>query len=156
LDKFLRKRIEISDKHVHLLFTTERKAVMQQYHHETSITIILDRYVYSGYAYSVARGKLTLEWCLEQEKGLPEPDLIFHVKRDPNKASARKGFGEERFDDKDFQIEVSKVYDKIFQNNPNVHVLNTDAEQMDQVTKEMCDLYDEKFKNVTLTSYQYY
>ena len=40
--------------------------------------VILDRYVYSGVAYSAAKG-LDFNWCLTCDIGLPKPDLIFYI-----------------------------------------------------------------------------
>lgn len=51
-------------------------------HLEKGITIICDRYWYSGVAYSAAKG-LDLDWCINSDKGLIEPDLIIYLKADP-------------------------------------------------------------------------
>lgn len=51
-------------------------------HLEKGITIICDRYWYSGVAYSLAKG-MDFEWCLSSDKGELEPDLIIYLKADP-------------------------------------------------------------------------
>ncbi len=40
--------------------------------------IILDRYAYSGVAFTSAKG-LDLEWCKNSDKGLPKPDIVFFL-----------------------------------------------------------------------------
>ena len=47
--------------------------------------VILDRYVYSGVVYSAAKG-LDLNWCLNPDKGLPKPDLLFYIEIDRDEA----------------------------------------------------------------------
>ncbi len=42
------------------------------------ITIIIDRYSYSGIAFSVAKG-LDFEWCKQTENGLLKPDIIIYL-----------------------------------------------------------------------------
>lgn len=52
--------------------------------------LIVDRYVYSGIAYSAAKGNrhLTREWCSPAEQGLLAPDAVFFLQVD---AAAAKG-----------------------------------------------------------------
>lgn len=39
-------------------------------------TLIVDRYAYSGVAFSAAKG-LPLEWCKSPDEALPAPDKVF-------------------------------------------------------------------------------
>jgi dTMP kinase len=41
-------------------------------------SIILDRYAYSGVAFTSAKG-LNFEWCKNSDKGLPKPDIVFFL-----------------------------------------------------------------------------
>jgi dTMP kinase len=59
-------------------------------------TVICDRYLYSGVAYSVAKG-LDQNWCCQPEQGLIEPDLIVYLCAEPEELAKREGFGEERY-----------------------------------------------------------
>lgn len=59
--------------------------------------VILDRYVYSGVAYSAAKG-LDFNWCLNCDIGLPKPDLIFYIEINNEEINQRKGFGEEIYE----------------------------------------------------------
>lgn len=40
--------------------------------------MILDRYAYSGAAFSAAKG-FDLEWCKNCDRGLPKPDIVFYM-----------------------------------------------------------------------------
>jgi len=64
-------------------------------HYETEIMpnksniIICDRYVYSAYAYFLARGINDIEWLKSINKFLPLPDIVFYIDIDPNEAVNR-------------------------------------------------------------------
>ena len=156
LNSYLKRQSEFSDEQVHQLFNTERRSVMQRYHKESPATVILDRYVYSGCAYSVAKGKLSLDWCVSQETDLPKPDLIFYVKGDLSKIIQRKDFGEDRFDKINFQKKVSSIYDQLFKKEVNVCTLDTGLKEMHEIEAEMFKCYYNKFQGQLLGPYTYY
>lgn len=58
-------------------------------------TLIVDRYSYSGVAFSAAKG-LDLNWCKAPEAGLLKPDLVLFLTLGEEAAKARSGYGEER------------------------------------------------------------
>lgn len=51
--------------------------------------VIADRYIPSGLAYGMANG-LDLDWMIELEKGLPEPDLVIVINVSLETAFSRK------------------------------------------------------------------
>lgn len=55
----------------------------------------MDRYSYSGSAYSVAKG-LDLDWCLAPEKDLLRPDAAFYLQAPIEKRIVCGDFGAER------------------------------------------------------------
>lgn len=59
------------------------------------ITLIVDRYSYSGIAFSAAKG-LDVEWCKAPEAGLLKPDLVLLLTMTASAISKRGGFGDER------------------------------------------------------------
>lgn len=77
-------------------------------------TLILDRYSYSGVAYSCAKGG-DMEECKDPDRGLPEPDIIFYMDIDPSRVMKRTGFGEELHDSLQFQIRVKSCFEKLFE-----------------------------------------
>lgn len=75
-------------------------------------TLVLDRYVHSGVAYSAAKG-LDLQWCKAPDRGLPQPDLVIFLEVPIDGSSARQGFGEERYEQCDFQQKVRKSFARL-------------------------------------------
>ncbi|MFA5039981.1 MAG: dTMP kinase [Candidatus Omnitrophota bacterium] len=64
----------------HLLFSANRweKRAEIERTLAAGTTIVVDRYIYSGIAYSVAKG-LDLEWCKAADRGLPVPDVVLYL-----------------------------------------------------------------------------
>lgn len=58
-------------------------------------TLIVDRYSYSGVAFSAAKG-LDLNWCKAPEAGLLKPDLVLFLTLNEEASKARSGYGNER------------------------------------------------------------
>lgn len=71
-------------------------------------TLVVDRYAYSGVAYSAAKGVpgMDVEWCRNPDIGLPAPDLVVYLRVTNAVAAARAGFGEERYEKAEFQEKV--------------------------------------------------
>lgn len=120
INKYLtEKNFELPDQAAHLLFSANRWELSHKL--ETLLLegkhVILDRYVYSGIAYSVAKGidGMDLEWCLQPDKGLIKPDLLFFLSNgDSMASSSRKGFGEERYETLQFQDRVKDQFFNVF------------------------------------------
>lgn len=60
-------------------------------------TLIVDRYSFSGVAFSTAKG-LDFNWCKNAENGLLKPDLVLYLNMSALAIAKRGGFGEERFE----------------------------------------------------------
>lgn len=89
---------EFNDETIHLLFTLNRweaKTNMEKMLSEGT-TLIVDRYSYSGVAFSTAKG-MDLEWCKAPEAGLLKPDLVLLLTMTAAAISKRGGFGDERY-----------------------------------------------------------
>lgn len=73
-------------------------------------TLVVDRYAYSGVAYSAAKGTagMDISWCKGPDQGLPAPDLVIYLRANSAVATARDGFGEERYEKPEFQDKVGK------------------------------------------------
>lgn len=74
--------------------------------------LILDRYAISGVAYSVAKG-LDLAWCKAPDHGLPRPDLVIFLDVPDEGAACRDGYGQERYEQVDFQLKVRTAYEQL-------------------------------------------
>ncbi len=87
--------------------TRQRDAIQKELFNGT--TIIMDRYAYSGVAFSSAKG-LDLEWCKAPDVGLLRPDVTLFLDIDPREAESRGGYGEERYEKTDFQLQVRERF----------------------------------------------
>ncbi|KAG9124540.1 Thymidylate kinase, partial [Ceratobasidium sp. 392] len=116
INAYLQSESEVDDQTIHLLFSANRwelasniKSLLVE-----GITIICDRYAYSGLAFSVAKNTgLSYEWCLNPDIGLPAPDIVFFLDVAPEVARKRGGFGEERYEKEELQANVRRVFEQI-------------------------------------------
>lgn len=73
------------------------------------ITIVCDRYAFSGVAFSASKG-LPFEWCRTPDVGLPAPDLTLFLDITPEKAKERGGYGAERYEKEEMQRSVREIF----------------------------------------------
>eukprot|EP01024_Parvocaulis_polyphysoides_P007305 TRINITY_DN12183_c0_g2_i1.p1 TRINITY_DN12183_c0_g2~~TRINITY_DN12183_c0_g2_i1.p1 ORF type:complete len:341 (+),score=28.78 TRINITY_DN12183_c0_g2_i1:93-1115(+) len=110
IDSYLKCNTELDNKVVHLLFSSNRWEKRETMVSKilSGTTIVLDRYSYSGVAFSAAKNdaELTMDWCKSPEVGLPSPDLVFFMQLPLDNQNSRKGFGEERYENNKFQKKV--------------------------------------------------
>jgi len=76
------------------------------------INIIVDRYIYSGVAFSAAKG-LDYTWCRNPDVGLPRPDAVIFLSLSSDAAASRGGYGEERYEKEEVQKRVREVFKKL-------------------------------------------
>jgi dTMP kinase len=115
IDAYLKSATDLDDRCVHLLFSANRwelhSAMVKAL--EEGTTLIVDRYSYSGVAYSVAKG-LDIEWCMGPEHGLPAPDVVLYLQVAPEEAAKRgQHGGQERYEKKEMQEKVAKVFQQL-------------------------------------------
>ena len=111
IDEYLRSKDSVLDDHaVHLLFSANRWETKQKLEDKLNagINIILDRYIYSGLAYSLAKG-LSVDWCTS-DNGLLVPDVVVHL----TSAEYYEGFGEERYETTELQEKVKQKYSEVY------------------------------------------
>ncbi|KAL2505325.1 P-loop containing nucleoside triphosphate hydrolase superfamily protein [Abeliophyllum distichum] len=111
ISSYLANKSHLDDHTVHLLFSANRweKRSLMESKLKSGTTLIIDRYSYSGVAFSSAKG-LDMEWCKAPEVGLLAPDLVLYLEISPEKAAERGGYGEERYEQLEFQEKVSQSY----------------------------------------------
>merc|ERR1719159_1610089 len=90
IDLYLRRKIEMSDEAIHLLFSANRWEAAANIVEElkNNVTVVCDRYAFSGVAYSAAKG-LSFEWCQSPDVGLPVPDCVFFFHLSPEVGKTR-------------------------------------------------------------------
>ncbi|KAF9790060.1 hypothetical protein SFRURICE_002425 [Spodoptera frugiperda] len=118
INNYLQLKNELSDEVIHLLFSANRweraKNIIKTL--EAGVTVIVDRYCYSGVAFSAAKG-LDLNWCKYPDVGLPKPDKVFFLTMPVDSIKQRNGFGNERYEVLNFQHKVSEIYSKLKEDN---------------------------------------
>ena len=148
IDAYLRKKENLTDEGIHLLFTVNRWEAKTEMEKEllAGTTLIVDRYSYSGIAYSAAKG-LDLEWCKVPEKGLLKPDLVVYLSLTEEAMTRRGGFGDERYETSELQRKVNAVFQKLIE-EPLWQVINADKTE-DKLSDELKELVERKINEVT-------
>lgn len=110
---------QIPKESIHLLFSANRwemKDIILEKLYK-GVTVVMDRYYYSGIAYSSADG-LDFDWCKSPDVGLPTPDLTLFLTFEKEKSvtdlQKRENYGEERYEKVDFQQKVKQQFGKFF------------------------------------------
>lgn len=111
ISAYLTNKSQLDDHTIHLLFSANRweRRSMMETKLKAGTTLIVDRYSFSGVAFSSAKG-LDFEWCKAPEIGLIAPDVVVYLDIPPEKAAERGGYGGERYEQLEFQRKVAKHY----------------------------------------------
>jgi len=107
IDAYLSSTVEMDDHAIHLLFSANRWAAVKTMKEKllAGTTLIVDRYAFSGVCFSAAKG-IDLEWCQAPDVGLPAPDAVVFLNLSIEESKKRGNFGEERYENEDFQQAV--------------------------------------------------
>lgn len=120
IDDLLKNSTKPVDDHVmHLLFSANRWEFSKTIRNTLmkGTTVVVDRYAYSGMAYSSAKRTLSMEWCRNTELGLPKPDLVIYLELPKEFQYLRPGFGEERFETREFQEQIRLQYEQVIKSS---------------------------------------
>ncbi|CAI9103006.1 OLC1v1001415C1 [Oldenlandia corymbosa var. corymbosa] len=114
ISSYLSTQSQLDDHAIHLLFSANRweKRSLMEAKLMSGMTLIVDRYSYSGVAFSSAKG-LDFQWCKAPEVELLAPDLVVYLDISPEKAAERGGYGGERYEQLEFQTKVAESYKKL-------------------------------------------
>lgn len=117
IDAYLAGNTHLDDRAVHLLFSANRWESSAELESQllAGRTIIADRYCYSGFAYSMAKG-LAPEWCRAPDVGLPAPDVVIFPCLSVQLAlerNIRSGKAKERYESAAFLRKVADAYDSV-------------------------------------------
>ncbi|KAJ9120069.1 hypothetical protein QFC22_002967 [Naganishia vaughanmartiniae] len=107
INAYLTSQQEMDDHAIHLLFSANRWECADAIERDlaSGVTVIADRYAFSGIAFSAAKG-LDRTWLAAPDANLPAPDLIIFLHLPADAASARADFGGERYETVDIQTRV--------------------------------------------------
>lgn len=158
INEYLTQNMKLSDQSIHLLFSSNRWELQAEIKDvlDSGNDVILDRYVYSGLAYSAAKGVegMDLNWCLQPDKGLLKPDLTLFLTNES--FGDNQGFGEERYENMSFQNKVKDIFvNKIFiekfekkdyleNHYKNVNVTGMSIEEVHEVVAGLVNGYELK------------
>mmetsp|Transcript_12484 Transcript_12484/g.24882 ORF Transcript_12484/g.24882 Transcript_12484/m.24882 type:complete len:240 (-) Transcript_12484:808-1527(-) len=117
INSYLTQSSDLDDRAIHLLFSANR---WERSGHivetlSSGSNIVCDRYAYSGVSFSAAKEipGLDVPWCKNCDRGLPAPDVVIFLDLNPEEAEKRGGYGGERYEKRDMQMKVRKVFDKL-------------------------------------------
>jgi len=132
LRKALSGQESLNPEAMHLLFSADR--YQAKYYLNEMIKnndfVILDRYYFSGIAYSVSNG-VDRDWCHEIDSNLPKPDHVIYLDIDPSEAAKRSEYGECVFDNVEFQSKVRQAYlNMIDETWQKINVTNLSIEEI--------------------------
>ncbi|XP_029970195.1 thymidylate kinase-like [Salarias fasciatus] len=115
ISSYLEKRTELEDHAVHLLFSANRWELVPSMKRklEQGITLVVDRYAFSGVAFTSVKPGFCLDWCMKPDVGLPKPDLVMFLQLSSAEAARRGHFGEERYETSDFQKAVQQKFEQL-------------------------------------------
>ncbi|XP_056235120.1 thymidylate kinase [Seriola aureovittata] len=130
INAYLEKKSDLEDHVVHLLFSANRWEMVPSMRKklEQGTTLVVDRYAFSGAAFTSAKPGFCLDWCKKPDVGLPKPDLVMFLQLSPAQAALRGQFGEERYETDDFQRTVQQNFDQLMK-DPSVNWQEIDASQ---------------------------
>ncbi|XP_063056388.1 thymidylate kinase [Engraulis encrasicolus] len=117
ISSYLEKKSNLEDHTVHLLFSANRWELVPEMREklDQGISLVVDRYAFSGVAFTSAKPGFSLDWCKSPDVGLPKPDLVMFLKLNPAEAEGRGEFGAERYETSVFQRTVQTRFDQLMQ-----------------------------------------
>lgn len=157
INDYLSRKIELPDRSVHLLFSANRWELEPEIRKQinSGVTLIVDRYSYSGVVFTSAKQCVDFKWCCGPENGLPKPDLVMFLKISAEEMAKRSGFGDERYENIEFQNKVDQNYEKFKNDNfikinadQDVSILTNDL--LKQVLKTIDNVKDKKLEELVL------
>ncbi|XP_041127143.1 thymidylate kinase-like [Polyodon spathula] len=115
INSYLEKKSDLEDHTIHLLFSANRweQVPLIKEKLEQGVHLIVDRYAFSGVAFTSAKPGFSLDWCKFPDVGLPKPDLVLFLQLSPREAAQRGHFGAERYENTDFQKAVQARFQQL-------------------------------------------
>lgn len=148
IGSYLQKTSSLDDHAVHLLFSANRWELtpLMKKKLEQGTTLVVDRYSFSGVAYTSAKPGFSVDWCKQPEVGLPKPDLVMFLKLSPAQAALRGQYGQERYETSTFQQAVQERFDQLM-DDPTVNWQVIDASRDEEnitsdITKRSMDVIE--------------
>lgn len=147
INSYLTKEIELDDHAIHLLYSANRWEKVPQLKEKlaSGITLVIDRYAFSGVSFSSAKVGMNLEWCKHPDSGLPVPDVLLHLELAQEEAENRGGFGDERYEVSEFQTKVKAKFRELYASLTSVSptIMDVTGMSIEEVGTQIQDIVDE-------------
>lgn len=159
IHSYLTGTAQQDDHSIHLLFSANRWEAIKGIEQDllSGVTIIVDRYSFSGAVYSAGKENpgLSLDWAWYPEIGLLKPDVLFFLDISSADAAKRGGYGEERYEREEMQARVRTLFYDLFErlDNVPVHIVNAGG-TMDEVTANVLGKVSQLSKDSALCQLQ--
>ncbi|XP_044760012.1 thymidylate kinase [Coccinella septempunctata] len=157
INKYLTdKSCSLNDKAIHLLFSANRWESYDRMNDllNQGFTLIVDRYSYSGIAFSSVKKHMDINWCKQPEIGLLKPDLVLLLTLSDEEMLKRPGFGEERYENINIQKSVKEVFNNLAYNEDNWKVMDAGGTIEDVHEKLLIEVLN-KLKEVETSPLQH-
>uniref|UniRef100_F1L4L6 Thymidylate kinase n=1 Tax=Ascaris suum TaxID=6253 RepID=F1L4L6_ASCSU len=143
IDQYLKGNVEMEPREAHLVFAANRQALVgtmrNKLQHGTHL--IVDRYTYSGIAYTLAKGlDVSLEWAKIHDVGILKPDCVLYFDLLPDEARKRSGFGDERLEAYEYQCTVYKFMQTLGSENADIWKVIDASKSIDEVSTDVWNL----------------
>ncbi|KAM4693495.1 thymidylate kinase [Discoglossus pictus] len=151
IGSYLEKKKNIEDHTVHLLFSANRweQVPMMKEKLRSGVTLVVDRYAFSGVAFTSAKPNFSLHWCKQPDVGLPKPDLVLFLNLSPEVAATRGDFGNERYETSDFQKKVQSRYLELMEDNTLNWKLIDASECVESIHEKIMEMSEGAIKEAT-------
>lgn len=115
LPNYLQGEKDYPDQVIHHLFSADRWRLSHhlKYLINKGYTVILQRYVASGHAYTIANGKFDHEWCKQFDSGLLKPDVTIYLERDPHLIPELVFEDPDIYETSEMQIKITEEFHKL-------------------------------------------
>ncbi|KAM9033020.1 thymidylate kinase isoform 1-T1 [Sarcophilus harrisii] len=153
LSAYLEKKSNMEDHTVHLLFSANRWEQVPLIKEKLSqgVTLVVDRYAFSGVAFTSAKENFSLNWCKQPDVGLPKPDLILFLQLSSQEAAKRGDFGTERYENNAFQEKALQCFYQLMKDDSlNWKTINA-SQSIEDLHKEIYSLAEETIQMVQET-----
>lgn len=107
------------------------------------VTLVVDRYAFSGVAFTSAKENFSLHWCKQPDVGLPKPDLVVFLQLRLAEAAKRGEFGHERYENGSFQKRALQSFGQLMGDKTlNWRVVDA-SRSIEDVHKEIHELCED-------------
>ncbi|TFJ84863.1 hypothetical protein NSK_003895 [Nannochloropsis salina CCMP1776] len=126
INAYLANATDLDDRVIHLLFSANRWEAMASLRSKLAagMTLVCDRYAYSGVAFSAAKDGMDFDWCKQCDRGLPQPDAVIYLDISAEAAAKRGQYGEERYENQGMQCRVRENFQKLMEGDNIWHVVD--------------------------------